>query len=283
MHRKPAPMPAEKLSARELILALMDTAVTGELPASYLVAAGLIFDMDPGSVRVALARLTRDGSLVAMERGRYGLGSRSGTLHRLVRNWSRAEESLIPWPGGWLSILLGHLARSNKTQVRGNERALRLYGFAEARAGMWLRPANLAASLADVRAGLIQLGLDEASLAARIDTLEPGNAVRPEQLWDIETLEKRYRRHIATMAQSRASLDSLDERSAARETLLVGRQVTRDILLDPLLPDELVDGALRREMVAAMRDYDRAGKGYWRTFFERHEPGQGEEGQNPAA
>jgi phenylacetic acid degradation operon negative regulatory protein len=271
-------MAVERLSARELILTLMDSAVSGTLSVSYLVAAGQIFDMDAGSVRVALARLVKEGSLVAMERGLYGLGSRSGTLHRLVRNWSRAEEALTPWAGGWLSMLLGHLARSNKTRVRANVRALRLYGFAEAHPGLWLRPANLRPSLEDIRAALIQLGLDGECVAARVDAFEPTDTVGPESLWDIARLERRYVEHLATLAESHARLGSLSEPAAARETLLVGRQVTRDILLDPLLPDELVNGNLRREMVAAMRDYDRIGKAYWRTFFQRHEAGQ-----NPAA
>ena len=117
------PSSDDRLSARELVLALMDSATARSLSASYLIAAGQLFEMDAGSIRVALARLVRNGSLSTAGRGRYALGSRAGTLHTLVRNWSRAEQSLAAWSGGWLAVFVSHLARSNKTRVRGNERA----------------------------------------------------------------------------------------------------------------------------------------------------------------
>jgi len=272
---------AERLTARELILTLMDSAAGTSLGVGYFLAAGQLFGMDPGSVRVALARLVRDGSLVTVERGRYGLGSRAGTLHALVRNWSKVEDSLVKWPGGWFSVWVGHLARSNKTRVRGNERALKLYGFAEVRSGFWIRPDNLTLPLTDIRSSLIQLGLDADNLTGRLSQLEPGAVIRPEILWDTPELDRRYRQHIDMLRASSETLAGLDEPSAARETLLVGRQVTRDILLDPLLPDELIDNVPRRQMVAAMRNYDRIGKAYWRKFYERYE-GKGR-GQKPAA
>ena len=50
---------------------------------------------------------------------------------------------------------------------------------------------------------------------------------------------------------------------AARETLLLGQSVIRTINTDPLLPAEMVDAALRAEMIAAMQRYDTIGKGFW--------------------
>jgi phenylacetic acid degradation operon negative regulatory protein len=268
------PAPADSLSARELILALMDSTAARTLSASYLIAAGRLFDMDPGSVRVALARLVRDGSLENEERGTYGLGSRAGTLHTLVRNWSRAETAVRAWRGGWLAVLVAHLSRRDKTRVRGTERALSLFGFAEAQAGFWIRPDNLSHELDAARHALIQLGLDEQAVALRISELAPSQAIDPTRLWDREGLERRYRRNLERLGQSRERLAELDDAEAARETLLIGRQITRDILLDPLLPEELVDAALRGRMMAAMRDYDRLGRDYWREFYRRHERDQ---------
>ena len=269
------------LSARELILTLMDSTRARTLSASYLIAAARLFDMDPGSVRVALARLVREGSLAGAGRGRYALGSRAGTLHSLVKNWSRAEASLIDWTGEWLTVLVGHLARSNKAAVRGNERALNLFGFAEMASGLWVRPANLARSLDQVRADLLELGLVPGSLCAQIRQIAPPERLDPESLWQTHALAERYHRNVRRLADSTSRLADLDDPAAARETLLIGRDVTRDILLDPLLPDALVDADARRQMIAAMRDYDRIGKAYWREFFQQHEGGA--ESQNPAA
>lgn len=286
-----------RLSARELILTLMDSSSSASLPASYFVAAAELFEMDPGGIRVALARLVRDGSLKSRGRGLYGLDSRAGTLQSLVRNWSRAEASLVPWSGDWLTVLVGHLTRSNKSQVRGNERALTLFGFAEMKSGVWVRPANLVRNLPEVRADLLALGLHGDSVSARVSAFDPADLLNPEDLWQTEGLGRRYRQHIDLLAGSRAHLvedgkDALDEKgaldkkaaanreAAARETLLVGRQVTRDILLDPFLPDALVDAASRREMIARMIEYNDIGRTYWREFFKRH---QRANTQKPAA
>jgi phenylacetic acid degradation operon negative regulatory protein len=272
-----------RLSARELILTLMDSTAAETLSAAYLVAAGALFDMDPGSIRVALARLVRDGSLTAVERGRYGLGSRGGRLHALVRNWWRAESGLKPWAGDWLAVLTGHLARANKTTVRGNERALRLLGFAEAAPGLWARPANLTRTLDDVRRDLLELGLDPQGICAGAAAFAPDDVIDAAALWDTKGLRRRYQENRQLLARSTDRLADLDDDTAARETLLVGRRVTRDILLDPLLPDELVDGTARRAMIDAMRDYDRIGKACWRDFFNRHAAAVDGPRQHPAA
>ncbi len=261
-------MDSPDLSARELILTLIDSATSASLPASYFVTAGRLFDMDPGGIRVALGRLVQDGSLVTPARGQYGLGSRGGQLQSLVRNWSQVETSLKPWRGAWLAVLTAHLKRTNKTVLRGRERALRLYGFAEAHNGLWIRPENLQTSLPELHAALVGLGLD-ADANAFVLT-EPVQPPEPNALWDIRGLEAGYRQQLEALAQSKARLSELDNAAAARETLLLGRAVTRRILLDPLLPDELLDTSLRREMVSAMRQYDRLGKALWRNVYRSH-------------
>ena len=265
---------ANPLSSRELILTLMDSTSARALSASYLIAAARLFDMDSGSVRVALARLVREGSLTGAGRGRYALGSRAGTLHSLVKNWSRAEASLVDWQGEWLTVLVGHLARSNKAAVRGNERALSLFGFAEMASGLWVRPANLARTLDQVRADLLELGLVPGSLCAQIRQFAPPERLDPRELWQTDALAQRYQENVQALEESTARIANLDDAAAARETLLIGREVTRAILLDPLLPDALVDANARRQMIDAMRDYDRIGKAYWREFFQQHESGQ---------
>ncbi len=270
-------------SARELILTLMDSTTSDTLGASYFVAAGALFGMDPGSIRVALARLVRDGALVAVKRGRYGLGNRRGVLQTLVRNWGRAEAGLRPWTGGWLTVITAHQARADRTRLRGNERALKLLGFAAAATGLWVRPANLAKELDHVRNDLLDLGLNPESVCARVERFTPEGFLDPATLWDTDALNRRYQANLRRLAASRQRLDGMDPLAAARETLLLGREVTRDILLDPLLPDELVDGGARRRMIRAMRGYDRIGKKYWRAFYRRHESGASAPHQKPAA
>ena len=39
------------------------------------------------------------------------------------------------------------------------------------------------------------------------------------------------------------------------------------INLDPLLPDQMTDGALMAALVEAMKEYDALGKTCWRTYY----------------
>ena len=258
------------LSARELILTLIDSAASRSLTARYFVAAGQLFGMDSGSLRVALGRLVREGALRQQERGVYELGSRGGALHRLVRSWRQVESSVKPWQGGWLAVLSTHLPRSDRKRLRSRARALGLFGFAEARPGLWIRPDNLVTGTNDVHISLLDLGLDEEAFVCVLSDLRPREAFDASQLWDREHIEQTYRNHIRALADSTRRLSGLDDQAAAKEILLLGRAVTRDILLDPLLPEALVDTSLRRQMVNDMRDYERWGKPFWRALYDAY-------------
>ena len=258
------------LSARELILALIDSTAIATLNAAYFVAAGRLFDMDPNAVRVALGRLVKDQSLIQVARGVYSLGSRGGELHAMVRNWSTIEQTLKPWDGGWLAAYLGQLTRTNKSKVRARERALRLVGFAAADANLWLRPDNFLESLIMTRRRLIHLGLEETVMLSKIGEFQPTQAIDPSRLWDRVTMETRYQWCVEQLTASVGHLATLNSSAAARETLLLGRSVTRVILLDPLLPEQMVNQKLRQTMIDAMRNYDRLGKKTWRRFYKSH-------------
>jgi phenylacetic acid degradation operon negative regulatory protein len=73
------------------------------------------------------------------------------------------------------------------------------------------------------------------------------------------------------LRDSTTQLKTMDSENSARETLLVGRAVTRAILLDPLLPEQLINIKLRRQMIVSMQHYDHLGKAIWRNFYQRHE------------
>ena len=258
---------AEGLSAPELILSLADAAPEPRLSAADLVAAGALLGIDTGTIRVAAARLVKKGVLEQPTRGQYRLGSRGGELHRRILAWHRVEEQLAHWDGRWIGIFTAHLGRSDKSGLRARERALRLKGFAAARPGLAVRPANLRTQPAELRAELAELGLDEDALLLGIDATDPAHPFDPASLWDLAALEQSYRANCARLEASTSRLPRLDTQSAARETLLVGRAVMRDILIDPLLPEAMVDTALRRHMIDAMRRYDRLGKNCWRAFY----------------
>jgi len=254
-----------KLSARDLILSLLDSAPEPRIRAASLIEAGALFGIDSRAIRVAVARLVKDRVLTTAARGVYKVGGRGDHLHRTVTSWVNTGSTLKPWDGTWLAVYLGNLKRANRTAVRARERALRLKGFAALDSYLAVRPANLDIPLARIRAGLIELGLGTRANLLLIEQAEP--ALEFEDLWDTAALESRYLRHIRDLQRSTGRINGLDTFAAAKETLLVGREVTRDIVLDPLLPDEMVDTELRTEMIEQMKIYDVLGKNCWRKFY----------------
>lgn len=254
------------LSARQLILALLDSAPAPQIRAASLIAAGELFGMDAGAIRVATARLVRDRVLQSTGRGVYTVGGSGAGLHRTVLSWADREEALRPWTGDWLAVYLGSLKRTNKTRVRARERALQLQGFATVDANLAVRPANLKASLRELLEDLRALGLDSSAGLYRI--AESAGSRDFAALWDADGLADVYQRHIEQIARSSRDIARLSPRAAAKETLLIGRAAIRDILRDPLLPAELVDSRLRQELVRRMKQYDRLGKSCWRAFYE---------------
>jgi phenylacetic acid degradation operon negative regulatory protein len=50
------------------------------------------------------------------------------------------------------------------------------------------------------------------------------------------------------------------------ETFLLGGEAVRRIVLDPLLPEPIVDTAARRALVDEMKQYDRIGRDCWKDW-----------------
>jgi phenylacetic acid degradation operon negative regulatory protein len=89
------------------------------------------------------------------------------------------------------------------------------------------------------------------------------------RLWPRKQIEAGYRRAIGALQKSTRRLQGMDRRDAARETFLVGEAVIRRINADPLLPDEMIDADLRRQMIGDMVRYNRLGRSVWGDFYQQ--------------
>lgn len=152
-----------------------------------------------------------------------------------------------------------------------DEQALRLRGFREFRSGLWIRPANLRDSVAELRAHLAALGLHRDALVIGLSDLDEAAAARASGLWDTAALERAYGALRSALDASQARVARLTLEAAAAETLLLGREVIRHINLDPLLPEELMPQRPLHELVRAMIGYDEIGRGIWRRFMREIE------------
>jgi phenylacetic acid degradation operon negative regulatory protein len=253
-----------RITAKSFVLDQLSVVAGRLMPVRALVAAAALFHIEENSLRVALARLVASGTVEHDERGAYRLGEHAQPVQQQVVSWRRLEERVRPWHGGWIGVTTHGLPRAAS---RHAERAFRFFGFRELAPGLHVRPDNLTPSLAETRGELVSLGLPDRAPVLAIAELDPLSDSRARSLWDTRKLVAEYRRSLAELEASAARLGDISPNEAMVETFTLGGRVIRQLALDPLLPDPIVDGAQRRALVAAMRRYDKLGHAAWRAFF----------------
>ncbi len=257
-------------TAKSLLLDLLSTFGPAGAPVRALVEAAGMFGIDANRLRVALARLVGNDLVASDGSGRYWLGTASASVVAHVISWRTVEQRLRPWNGGWVTVHTGNLVRSDRRQARASDQALRLLGFRALGSGLELRPDNLAGGVATVRARLLALGLPESLPVFIARDLDGGADAKARRLWNPNELRRRYTRTLALLKGSHRRIAALSEERAMVDSFLIGGQAIREIVHDPLLPDEIAPGDERRLLVAAMRDYDKLGRDCWAPFLKRH-------------
>ncbi len=257
----------ENLTARRLVLSLLNVSGKAQETIAHLVAAGQLFGIEDSSIRMAVGRLMKEGLLVSVRRGRYEIGGRGTAMREELRGWQNALDRTKPWDGTWLAVMTSHLGRTNRKSLRNRERALKLSGLVEVVAGIWIRPANLMDSISDLRTRLVMLGLDENAVIGHVSAFESDTKFDPKQLWAADDYVTRYKEAINAMSDSTANIPNMTPAQSARETLLVGQTVLHIINLDPLLPNEIIDQSLLEQMINDMRAYNQLGLECWQKFY----------------
>lgn len=260
----PAP---DSVSPRALVLSLLSGTDAAPQSIARLIQAAALFGIEAATLRVAVTRLLKDDLLESPERGVYLPGPKARGLTRRVQDWQNVRARLAPWDGDWIVALTHHLGRTDRKQLRARERALALSGYREAGAALWVRPANLARKLEDHRADLIEIGADDTLQLLRVSDTAMAEAPGWPALWSPDDLARAYGEAIAAMQTSLARLPGQPADAAARETLLIGQAVIRQINFDPLLPPELGPQADFFRMVDGMRAYNEVGQRCWREYY----------------
>ena len=256
-----------RVSAKSLALDLLST-----MPPRYPVAVGAllhgatVLGIGANSMRVALARLRARGLVESDERGLYRLSSSAEPVNRMVRSWRSVEQSVTEWDGSWLAIDISGLPRGDRKRSRACDRALRLLGFEALTPALRIRPGNLEGGLGAVRERLAVLGFVPTPMTFELTALDDERETHARSLWNVDALEAGYRASRDRLVASSERLASLSEIEAMAETFRFGGEAVRRIVLDPLLPEPIIDTAARRALVEAMRDYDRLGRACWKTW-----------------
>ncbi len=257
-----------KVQPKHLLLELLLASGDDALPVSHAVAAGAVFGISENHVRVTLARLAAQDMAQATERGAWRLGPAAQSLAQDVSHWRNTAQRLRPWNGQYVAVHCGALARSDRAATRQRERALHLLGFAELQRDFWLRPDNIEADIAAIRARLHALGLEAQAVVCGCTSLDAATEAAVDALWDGAALNQGYR---ATQERLQHWLDGaarLPIDQAARESFFLGGAAIRQLVYDPLLPEPMVDGALRAAFIDSVHAFDAAGRAIWDRFYD---------------
>ncbi|MEV5000215.1 PaaX domain-containing protein, C- domain protein [Nocardioides sp. LML1-1-1.1] len=215
------------------------------MSAADLVRAGEHFGIPAATSRVALTRAVAAGDLrrdpsAGSGQGAYALGE------RLARRQRRQDEAVLdaetPWDGTWELAVVTVSGRPGPERAALRER-LASYRLAEAREGVWTRPANLRRPRA--YAG-------DAVLSTFLATPDEDPAALAASLWDLP----------AWAREGTALLERLSSTGEPALRLAVAAHVVRHLAGDPLLPAALLPddwpAAAMRSAYAAYQDELRA-------------------------
>ena len=182
------------------------------------------------------------------------------------------DELAKPWSGAWIGVFDASVPRSDRAALRRHERAMRLRGFRELQGGLWIRPANLRDSVAELREHLRALGLHPAALVVGLHDLDDDARAKATSLWDTAAMLATYRALTDELLASKSKLERLPLDTAAAESMVLGRDVIRHINLDPVLPEELMPHRALTNLIRTMTDYDQQARQIWRRFMRAHAP-----------
>lgn len=253
------PLPA----ATDLVLDFLSTAKGGKMSAQDLCRAGVVMGLAEPVVRVALTRLVRQEKLSKMARGVYAFHPGYRTLYQDVGSWRERLGWMTRWKGGWIGVHDGGLVGGERTQARRHQRALALRGFRQWKTGLHLRPDNLRGGVEALRAQLVERGLIEGAEMFSLSGLSEAQGMSARSLWDVKALRATYAGALKRLAASEGRLSRLSPEAGAREALLLGREVIAQIVRDPLLPEEILQGDERPRLVAAMTAYQARSFAIW--------------------
>jgi phenylacetic acid degradation operon negative regulatory protein len=260
------------LTARELVIDFLSNRYPREMFFQGIAGVGGALGFTEQSLRMALTRLVEQSVAANTGRGRYRLSPSGEAMRDEVRKWRHLGDLAKPWTGAWIGVFDAAIPRSDRAALRRHERAMRLRGFRELQSGLWIRPANLRDSVAELREHLRALGLHPGALVVGLDELDDEARAKATGLWDTAAMIAAYRALAEELIASKGKLERMSLDTAAAESMVLGRDVIRHINLDPVLPEELMPQRALSNLIRVMTEYDQNARQIWRRFMRAHAP-----------
>jgi len=208
-----------RMTARSVVLSVMLGAHPAWASSAELIRLTADFGIREQTLRVALTRMVSAGDLVRSADG-YRLSD------RLMARQRRQDDAIDPkvrdHDGEWLTVIVTSVGTDARTRA-SMRNTLQQYRFGELREGVWLRPDNLDQALPGEITDRVRI------LRSRDDNPHDLAA----RLWDLP-------------GWARAGHRLLDEMADAADIptrFAVAAGIVRHLLIDPMLPDELLPAA----------------------------------------
>ena len=180
------------LTARAVVLDFLSNRAPREISARAVLAAGAVFGFSAQNLRMALTRLVDQGVAVNSNRGRYRLGAQGETMRVEVRKWKRVAELARPWPADGLAFMARRSRAATAPRFAATSRRCVCAVSANSAPVLWIRPANLRDSVAELRAHLAALGLHRDAIVVGLSDFDDAASARAVRLWDTAALERSY-------------------------------------------------------------------------------------------
>jgi phenylacetic acid degradation operon negative regulatory protein len=205
-----------RMTARSVVLSVLLGAHPAWASAAELIRLTSDFGIREPTLRVALTRMVGAGDLIRSADG-YRLAER--LLARQRRQDDAMRPQLRPWRGYWTTVIVTSVGTDPRTRA-ALRTTLHDKRFGELREGVWMRPDNLEVDL-------------DAELRARVRIVQARDDAAAElagQLWDLSSWARTGHRLLAEMSEA----------ANVPARFVVAAAIVRHLLIDPVLPSELL-------------------------------------------
>jgi phenylacetic acid degradation operon negative regulatory protein len=205
-----------RMTARSVVLSVLLGAHPAWASAAELIRLTSDFGIREPTLRVALTRMVGAGDLIRSADG-YRLAER--LLARQRRQDDAMRPQLRPWRGYWTTVIVTSVGTDPRTRA-ALRTTLHDKRFGELREGVWMRPDNLEVDM-------------DAELRARVRIVQARDDAPAElagQLWDLSSWARTGHRLLAEMSEA----------ANVPARFVVAAAIVRHLLIDPVLPSELL-------------------------------------------
>ncbi len=256
----------QHITPKSLVLSMLQAPNGKAMPVKTLVSIGQIFGFTGNTIRVTTTRLLREGTIESDVRGLYRLSQKGARFSRFIDRWKKGEGRLREWDGCWLCFLMPK--NLSKQQVQTG-RVSDFLGFREGLPHLWVRPDNLSIEYTEIDALLSQIGrIENGEMFVARQFSEKLTEKWQSYLWPVKKLLQTQKVFLDKITKSTDRIEKMPLENALVESFLVGSEAVQLLIMDPLLPEEMMDSSLRVKLTNAMLAYDEIGKQIWSKRFE---------------